>query len=754
MRFRFGLISLMGLVLFGGGRGLAAEPEWGEAWQGVLAGWMKGLEPGDVSVGDKAFDWSKLAPEEMRRNSHLATGYAPPVSLANAALRLPADSFLWASIWRPDLPVKQEALKPYPLSSGEIWTPTHPSVACLLGWLYGWERPWNPYYHDKAVARRAAIISMISLIMIRDDIRYWTSGGEGCRQPPFSSPHTGIQGFSLTFNAFTYLQVADALPPEVRKAWGEGLRWFAELLAKSPPRGPENMRLSVPVGVYYTGLALEDEGLRRLADQCMNGLLASEYSMAGYIRDAGVPDGSYNGISLHRLAEYHAISGSAFILDILRQSYRLKEYMVLPEPGGGTLSPSHFNARCQDGFDNDQYKGREIMLLPDVPEAAWFARKFWPENLTQETVAEQTAANAERFSNRVPQATAWGVAGGSTENKPHGWGRVMDLPYVMYHGKDEAKMDQLIRAADKPVALWKDRYTEDFGGEFYVVRRPAYAAIFYAGPAVESDDGATNSRGVVQNQGGYFMGFGGGGLSAFWTPEAGSLLLGRMTAKEGYERKTVRVGSNAFQVGGWRDWMTNHVVGETPEGKILSSSRIAHPRSRLVNDGARLEMKGTFPKSLKRQGPIIDAELSYFRSYDFTDRGVDCCLEIRTDRPLKMKSLYEVLPLVMSVGKDAEGPMEFRFLNAENQMIEEKAGRVEGVSTLEMRRHDGVARVEFPRPINFAMASEEGVSRQNSVVRGRAFLIELPVELEPDKPLRFEYRLIVPSAAAGEVAKS
>ncbi len=116
--------------------------------------------------------------------------------------------------------------------------------------------------------------------MIREGIHYYTSGEEGCRQPPFGA-RACESGFSLTFNAFAFLQVRDALPEPARKAWAEGLRWYAQYNVTSPPGGPENMQLSVPVGIYYAGLALGDDALKQKAAANSTTAQGSRSSSAG-----------------------------------------------------------------------------------------------------------------------------------------------------------------------------------------------------------------------------------------------------------------------------------------------------------------------------------------------------------------------------------------------------------------------------------------------------------------------------------------
>lgn len=716
----------------------AAEPAWREPWQRELTAWLKSLDAKDVAVEPKVFDWSRLDPAELHRNMQLINGGYPPLGIATTALRIPARDFLWKEgLWRED-GESQTVLKPYGLERGQMWIPSGPTTADSLAWLYSWNRPWNPYHGDRAVAWRAAIISMVDLIMIREGIHYYTSGEEGCRQPPFGA-RACESGFSLTFNAFAFLQVRDALPEPARKAWGEGLRWYAQYNVTSPPGGPENMQLSVPVGIYYAGLALGDDALKQKAEALMNRLLDKNFRRAGYLSDAGVPDGSYNGISLHRLAEYWAISHSPRVLDALRAAYDLKASLTLPEPDGSTLSPSHFNARCKDGFDNDQYQGREVMFLKEIPTAGLFAKKSWLSAPDETALVQRLEATVSRNNPRVQQPQPW--------ESNHRWDGVLSLPYVVHHEKDEAAMDAIVHDHLRAPVEMSDRFTKNFGNEFFVVRRPAYAAIFYAGPAVASDDGATNHAGMLNREGGYMMGFGGGGLSAFWTPQAGSLLLGRLTALEGYDRKTKSLQWGDYLISGWRDWLTNQIVGETIEGKILTSGRAESPRSRLAEDGSKLEIRGKIPRKSRRQGDITDADLAYHRTYTFDDAGVDCALEIQTDKPLTLKSLYESLPVLtgqMNLDRnatEASGPTTWQFLGADGKPLTPSGDRVEGVREVTLTRFDGGGAISFEQPVTISLTSVEAVSSQVSKTTGRALLIELPTTLEPGAPLRLKYRL-------------
>jgi len=691
----------------------SAGPEWPDEWEKVLVEWIKSLSIEDVTITEKPFDFSKFDAAEFRKNQIALASWAPPLRIAVEALRLPPEGFVWSGIWRPELPVSQRLN----VASGQMWLPTHPTVAYNLAWLYSWNRQWNPYFENPAVARRAAVVASVNLIMQWGQIRY------------VGRPHTGQDGYLLTFNAYIASTVGPGLPANVRKALGEGLKAVVKSLVEVPVNGPENMMLAMPVGIYYAALATGDDSLKKLAEERMGYLLDKFFDRTGYFRDQMLPDGSYNGISMHRLAEYYAISQSPRVLDVLRRAYRLKSYLTLPEPDGTTLSPSHFNARCQDGFDNDQYTGREIMFLSSVPDAAFFLRLSWEPNITPESVRKLAEARiVESFISRIPAAAAWGYMN-PTE---HSWGLVLNLPYVLFNEQDSEAVDAMVREAKVPIQT-SDRYTENFSNQFYVIRRPAYTAIFYTGPScITSDDGGTNFAQMLGYEGGTFNGFAGGGVSAFWTPEAGSTVIGRLTARESYQRKVKIAEGREYQIEGWRDWLNNQVVGEAENGKILSSSRIGRPLSKLSPDGNELSIWSVIPNGTRKQGEITDARITYKRNYRFHDSGIDVELELETDKPLVMKSLYESLPA---------RAFETSYLDPQGKPLAEADGKMKNVKTVRILRDGNGTNIEFAQPVALSMDSIKAVSRQSSTVEGRALLIELPTNLQPGKPVKLNYTI-------------
>ncbi len=713
----------------------AAEPKWLYPWQKTLADYLKTINKTDVETTPKPVDGSKFKPGSETRNMYLVTGYTPLLPFVAAAVKLPADDFLWKNMWRSDEELFQGFLqdKHHELKKGQFWIPAHPTTANLLAWAYSNNAGWNPYYKDKAVATRAAVISINDLIC-------WTENDYYYHDKRSSKPgrkyglHTAIAGFSLTFNAFTMLKVKDILPAKVKQAWSTGLLHMCERINQNSPIGPINMRFSIPNGMYYAWLATGDPRIKALYARWLGlTVFGPELSPAGHHWEGKnrAPDGSYNGIALHRLAELYSITHDKNIINLLRHGYRLKNYLSLPMPDGKWLSPSHFNDRCQSGFANDQYSGRETHFVCDVPESVVFLRKF--RKTVKAKPVSTYAASSVQPSGRVRKAFPWG--GGKGRNgRMHDWGMVLHLPDYIYH-QDESKIQQVLAEKYALPVLTEDNFTENFNNEFYCVRRPAYYAIFYTGSAVEMDTGATNYCNMLQKKGGYLNGFAGGGLSALWTP-AGIFLIGRMTAYEAYDAKEVKTKHRSIYTPGWRDWANNHIVGKTSKGKILTSARTAWPESSLQDN--TLTITGKMHRKLPRQKVITEANISYKRIYKFKDQSFSSKLILTTDKTESFEELYETIPMHITD--------DLKVLFDGKESMDEK---ISGVKEITLKRKDGSLDIIFSEPQTIVQKAKKIKSRQHSVAFCRNLQVDLPKKLEPGKPVIIEYEL-VPHTATGK----
>ncbi len=711
--------------------------------------WLKGLRQEDIHSETKAITMPELNEAEARRLYQVATGYAPLASMISTAAGLPDSDFLWSSIWQPALPLEQAMLKDrsHHLTSGQFWLPSHPTTANFLALAYSLNEPWNPYFGDKAVARRAAAISLVDLIAQAESVFYYSSPESTKEGAKYGFSHPGQMGFTMTFSAFTLLKVKDVLPPEVVKAWGEALLWLAEGTNEMKPMGPQNMRLSFPVALYYCYLATGNERFKQLSEEWQDKVIFSDaFSPAGHFWEGAGrgPDGSYNGIALHRAAELYSISKDPRLLDLLRKAYRLKSYMTLVEPDGKWIGATHFNDRDPASFANDQFQGREVQFALEVPDAVAFLqgkRGIWPDVIEPEKIRKSIETAHLKPNKLILAAHGWGLAPGYHDT-PSQFGRVGTLPLFLYQ-EDTAELMKACSVEHKLPILEKENFTENFNNEFIVVRRPGYHISLYAGRITASDRGATNLAGMFGGKAGNFNGFGGGGISSFWTPTAGTLLIGRHSACEGYERGQFETRFAP----GWQDWTNNHIVGQTLNDKILTSARVAQPELTHETKGEveTFIISGTMPKKLMKQGEICAADVSYERRFDLFPTHVEVALTLSTDELIEFKALYETLPMLLAadtsvVMLDSKGGV----------LASEGIERVEGVKELQILRLGGGVRVIFKDPVVIAQVSKKvDTTVLKPIISVLAIQVELPTRLDPASNQTLRYALVPCTVAAG-----
>lgn len=724
--FRLALLSFLSLFVSVS----AAEPQWLHDWQQPLTAWLKQLQPEELEVQVQAVDPAKLDDANARFAASQGYGHML-VSKIAGVLDIPPEAFTWSQIWQPGLPLEQAVLTDahHGLESGQILLPSHPTAANWLGWAYSNEESWNPYHGHEAIARRAAVISVVDLLMQAESHYYYhdpASSKEGRRW----GIHQGIMGFTLTFNALTMLQVQAVLPPEVREAWRTGFKFMASETVTQRPTGPANMRISLPVALYYAYLATEDEDyLTWYHDWEKKVVFGSIWSPAGVYIDGGAPDASYNGIALHRVAELYAINPSDSLRGLLEQAYALYNYMSLPEPDGHLLAPSHFNDRCASSFPNDQYWGREVIFALDVPAAIPALRQRWRQ-LPPDVLTGRIVKASGTPSGRATQPHPWGTV------RTHNWQPVLALPYAMYH-QDIPQLEAAMANSPGLPVQTDQRYERSFHDQFFSIRRPGYAALFYAGPVSDSDSGRTNYRNMLKDRGGWFNGFAGGGLSAFWVEDAGSLLIGRMNQYENYERDTMELPFGTYKIPGWQDWLNNHLIGQTQEGKILTSARCKTPEGKLAEDGGSLSIKGQIPNTMRRQGPLFDGQIAYQRDYTFHDDRLACKLSVTSDTAHELKSFYETLPVRVS------DDITLAVLDAGGQALEVGASPLAGVGRLQLRRGQRGVDVVFPEPVTLSLLGEPTKSRQSGpAVFAQAIHVNLPKSLKPGEPIDLRYDLV------------
>ena len=155
----------------------ADEPQWRAPWQQTLVNYLKSLDKSDVEREFKPLDPEKLESLNPQIGHFMFDGGYPPMPMAMQGARMDAAPFLWGGgIWHADEEATQKAFTSDGLKTGQMYLPVYPPHVNNMAWAYATDEPWNPYHGDETLARRAAIVSMVDLLM---QVQMYGKGGPG-----------------------------------------------------------------------------------------------------------------------------------------------------------------------------------------------------------------------------------------------------------------------------------------------------------------------------------------------------------------------------------------------------------------------------------------------------------------------------------------------------------------------------------------------------------------------------------------------
>ncbi|MFQ5808747.1 MAG: hypothetical protein ACE5JM_03920 [Armatimonadota bacterium] len=659
-------------------------------YQRVLRDWLGGLTPEDFAVDPQPF-------------------VAPPTEFTDAQkYRL---WILQQSYGSPDvagiaIPPEQSTLASIE-SADQVLVPDVSSV--WLAWLSSWEFSGNPYRGSRPVKLRALVPTLVDLVM-HDQLH---EDGDG------AANRSDYLGGTLIWLAYNYRETRDALPEQVRAAYETGLKKLILRLHQWGPTGlMTDMDLFAAVSLRYaTDVFPDDPEVQRIAQEYSRALFTDErfYHPAGYFVDNGCFDVSYNGISLFFCSWAATISDWPFVHEALRRGYRLRSHLTFPEPGGGQFGPSHMSSRTSGDSPGDQwgFTHRHVAAAMATDEALYMAPFPEPEALERAPSRLLQKLNSQLDRREPPAMKPW---------REHHWTSVPNFAYL--HFRDDF-YERLLRLHAEGSSLLKlpvergDRFTEDFDSTFLVARFPTFAAAIHTGPV---------SGGHREWKRPY--GFGGGALSAFWTPRTGSIVLGR---RRGIQGRTW----DSFEE--WRSWPTHAVSGLTAGGGIFSSARIRHPAARYKVGKARSEVKvsGAMPRENIAQGQVLQGKIDYSRRFRLGARGLAVTSTVTSDGRDRLAELYEVIPVFCSPSarRDDVAPARILFRVAA-RWVDASAELQERVSAIRVERFGQSALISFARPQRVKLSPEDWVDGYMSQVVCRNVLIDLLGPEASGKPLR------------------
>ena len=323
------------------------------------------------------------------------------------------------------------------------------------------DRPFNPLHKNPALLNRVIVGSLQNLMCIK----------EGEFAADSNTYYYGHHAFNLAHEQTgAFPCVVRDCPADVQAVWTDGLGRLVDRFCISQVGGCTNQWTFILLGLTHfwrgTGDDVYRDALRTHVRWIASAALWSTgQKPAGYMTESGGPDATYNGISGHNLGYvYHELKDPV-LLESLRKCFDLFDHTIAPEPDGSWTGASSYCHRTPGDWTSPQYGAGYCMLGDDLPSAGLRAGRAW---------VYEDAKGAEE---RLRKALHYFPPDHFDRDKANA-GRASgayDIHYLAWK-----------HFASKPLpgklpVVAMDRFTRNFGDEFFCVRRPAYYAFLYVG---------------------------------------------------------------------------------------------------------------------------------------------------------------------------------------------------------------------------------------------------------------------------------
>ena len=634
-------------------------------------------------------------------------------------------------------------LSAFETAKGVMQLPVWPET--LISFVQ-WDYPGNLYRHSRALKLRAYVAAATWLVLFHQ----FAEQNDGKVPPPI---RPDWHGYNPVFFAAPYPGFKDVLPPPVQRAYETGLKLVGERILAWGVRGEscEN-DLMAPLGLVYISRAIGDAAFTKAVEERTR-LICSDPQYchpAGYWVERGGPDFGFGGAANLYAVWVALLTDWPFARDAVARSYRLRGHLILPEPDGWRVGPSHFCARLSSPVASDQFacdgardfaatmvtdEAAQFVSLPAAAELAGAAGKrahMYNEQLGENPrVVENGVARYIR-NDEIANAYPWKLRMWMTYNFPIS----LNPGYECYRPGAYAHRQALERAKSPLLQspfLRGENFVREFTGAFVVARQPGYAAILHTGPIGDQrpDDNKAQFKGP--------LGLSGGQLSAFWTPTAGAIILGQRAGMS-YDK--------SFDVlDAWRTWPNHAVSGVTAGGVFFTSARIVQPTVTTEVKGPRatVQVGGTIPAAIVGQAATLAGKYDYTRTFQLDEGGVHVATTVSGAGPDVIAELYEVLPVnlrdVEKQPKATPTTIEFRVGGQWAPATDQFAAQVQAVR---LTRFTGAVLVTFDQPQRVKLAPAEWADTWFTKATARNVLIDLRAGAPP-APLtavaRVAYRL-------------
>jgi hypothetical protein len=593
-------------------------------------------------------------------------------------------------------------------------------VAFLVRWNYA----GNPYYQSRAMKLRAFVNLSIHMTMLDDQLET-APEVNGASRPDWISP-------TLVMLAYSFPAVSDVLPEPISQAYRTGLRKMAQRVLDWGPLGEEpNVELTSPLALWYVAQVLADPEFSKTAEAYARRFYTDPRFVhpAGYFVDRGGLDLGFAGQSNFFATWLALASRWPFAIDAVNRSYRLRAHLILPEPDGKTMvGPSHFQTRYSADAGRDQWEWgtfRDTAASLVTDEAIHLTKLPTSAELTG-----SAARRASYFQSQINENAYKADGTGMVRNEEitsSPWAfrlwQSYNFPAMVNYAFDHypagafahrTELDQQKSPLLKSPFLRDETFVRDFASAFTVAKQKPYAAIIHSGPVAEPqlEAGRTIFPGPY--------GFGGGQLSAFWTPATGSVLLGRrggMTREKSFDN-----------LEDWRQWPVHAVSGVRANGKIFTTARILRPdvASDLKADRGVVRVSGQIPRGLFGQPKALDGQLDYARTFTIEPESLTVETTIKTSQQDTFTEMVETLPVFLreATNQPKLQPTAIE-LRRKDAWQSASVDWTDDVTAVRLSRFGGAVLIEFDRPRRIKLAPNEFNDTYLSRASCRNLLIDL-----------------------------
>lgn len=580
--------------------------------------------------------------------------------------------------------------------------------AIATSFYAAWDYPGNPHYGSRALKLRAFVAVAVDMMMQDQE----HERGKNNR--------SDFLGMQLIRWAYAYGVAKDVLPSNVRDAFEKGLIKMVGRLEEWGPNGTHaDIDMASMVGLLYAAKFVDSQNLTERAHRYIDRLLEEHFSNAGYIDHGGAYDPGYNGISSFFINWAAQFSDYPPLIETLQKMSTLKAYMTLPDPDGNRFSPFHSNPSSGSDAPHDLWDPyyRDVGIASYSEDATYLAFNGGHETMDSKS-SMLARINKSLFYFLDDSKKSRGAFATPSNAKPgrwkhNHWVETNSLNATALYYKD-GLYDRLrslknTELTEPPFARSED-FTESLADKFLSVKRPTYGTIIF-------NDRLSwwTNKGQTKE----LNGFGGGNISAFWTPETGSVLLGG-------SRGTHDTGLDLNE---WREWPVHALSGETTNGRAFSSGLQRYPEAsyELDRTPGKVSITGDLADIYSDPQNGLQGKANYKREFQVKENGLQVTTSVQADGSNRVKELYEILPVYRRNAyrqkRATPTTIEFKV----NGRWQQADTNLREISSIRLSRFGGQVYIDFKDPVRAKLSPADFYRnpKKKSNMQARNIMIDM-----------------------------